>query len=82
MVIFTEEILNRKLRFFAAYVTRHYLRNVARIKSWQSLINQFLAHVSILCSLKTQENQRFLGVFRGCKMGTLARNRLRYYHME
>ena len=37
-------------------------------------IEAFLANVPILYPLKTTENQRFSGVFRGCKMGTLARN--------
>ena len=40
-------------------------------------INQFLANVPILYPLKTPENQRFFGVFRGYKMGTLARNGLK-----
>ena len=40
------------------------------------LLNPFLANVSILYPLKTPENQRFSGVFRGYKMGTLARNGL------
>ena len=38
--------------------------------------NPFLANVPILYPLKTPENQRFSGVFRGYKMGTLARNGL------
>ena len=44
-------------------------------------INPFLANVPILYpppppSLKTPENQRFSGAFKGYKMGTLARNGL------
>ena len=35
-------------------------------------INPFLANVPILYPLKTPENQRFSGVFRAYKMGTLA----------
>ena len=38
--------------------------------------NPFLANASILYPLKTPENQRFSSVFRGYKMGTMARNRL------
>ena len=38
--------------------------------------NPFLANVPILYPLKTPENQRFSGVFRGYKIGTLARNGL------
>ena len=38
--------------------------------------NSFLTNVPILYRLKTPENQRFSGVFRGYKMGTLARNGL------
>ena len=41
------------------------------------LFNPFLANVPILYPLKTPENLWFSGVFRGYKMGTLARNRLR-----
>ena len=40
-------------------------------------INPFLANVPILYLLKTPEI-RFSGVFRGYKMGTLARNGLNY----
>ena len=39
-------------------------------------VNPFLANVPILYPPKTPENQRFSGVFRGYKMGTLARNGL------
>ena len=38
--------------------------------------NLFLANVPILYPLKTSENLWFSGVFRGCQMGTLARNGL------
>ena len=45
--------------------------------SWiMCLINPFLANVPILYPLKTPENLWLFGVFRGYKMGTLARNRL------
>ena len=37
------------------------------------MLNPFLANVPILYPLKTPENQKFSGVFRGYKMGTLAR---------
>ena len=40
--------------------------------------NLFMANVSILYPLKTQETQRFAGVTSGVKMGILARNQLRY----
>ena len=40
-------------------------------------INPFLANAPILCiPLKTPENQRFSGVFRGYEMGILAWNGL------
>ena len=39
-------------------------------------LNSVLANVPISYVLKTPENQRFSGVFRGYKMGTLARNGL------
>ena len=39
----------------------------------KSSFNQFLAHVVILYSLKTPEDQRFSSVFRGYNMGTLSR---------
>ena len=38
--------------------------------------NPFLANAPILYSLKTPENQKFSGVFRGYKMGTLTRDGL------
>ena len=39
-------------------------------------LHPFLANVPTLYPLKTPENQRFSGVLRGYKMGTLARNGL------
>ena len=36
-------------------------------------INPFLANAIVLYPLKTSENERFFGVFRGYKMGTLTR---------
>ena len=39
-------------------------------------LKPFLANVLILYPLKTPENRWFFGVFRGYKMGTLARNGL------
>ena len=44
----------------------------------EELINPFLANVPILYTLKTPENQRFSGVFRGYKTRALARNGLIY----
>ena len=46
--------------------------------AWSWLINSkpFLSNVPILNPLKTPKNQKFSGVFRGYKMGTLAGNRL------
>ena len=35
-------------------------------------LNPFSVNVPILYPLKTPENQKFFGVFRGYKMGTLA----------
>ena len=49
--------------------------NVSKIKN--SCFNPFLANVLILYPLKTPENQRFSGVFRGYKMKTLAWNGLK-----
>ena len=40
-------------------------------------INPFLANVLILYTLKSSENQRFSGVFRGYKMRALAKNSLK-----
>ena len=40
------------------------------------LLSSFLANDPILYPLKTPENLWFSGVFRGYKMGTLARNGL------
>ena len=40
------------------------------------MFNPFLANVPILHPLKTPESLSFSGVFRGFKMGTLARNGL------
>ena len=41
-------------------------------------LNPFLANVPILYSLKTLGDQRFSGVFRRYKIGTLARNELSF----
>ena len=46
------------------------------LKSLSCFVNSFQANVPILYPLKTPEN-RFSGVFKGCKMGTLARNGLK-----
>ena len=43
----------------------------------QLKVNPFPAKIPILHPLKTPENQRFSGVFRGYKMGTLAGNGLK-----
>ena len=43
------------------------------VELFWKIINPFLANVPILYPLKIQENQRFSNVFRGYKMGTLAR---------
>ena len=42
------------------------------------LLNSFLTNVPIFYPLKTQENLRLSGIFRGYKIGTLARNLLIY----
>ena len=39
-----------------------------------SRTDPFMANIAILYPLKTPENLWFSGVFRGYKMGTLARN--------
>ena len=44
--------------------------------------SQSLANVPILYPLKTPENLDFSGVFRGYKMGTLARNGLIFMFLE
>ena len=49
------------------------------------LLNPFLANVPILYPLKIIESQRFSGVFKGCKIRTLARNGLKityYQHFK
>ena len=43
------------------------------------ILEQFLGKVSILYSLKTPENQRFSGAFRGHAMEKLAKNGFMYY---
>ena len=45
-------------------------------KPRKSNFNPFLANIPILYPLKTPENQRFFGVFRGCKIGMLANDGL------
>ena len=52
-----------------------------QISNHLTILNSFLANVPILYSLKTPENQRFSGVFRGYKTGTLVRNRLKYIYI-
>ena len=51
-------------------VIHHFIFNL------QNGLNPFLANVPILHPLKTPEKLTFSGVFRGFKMGTLARNEL------
>ena len=46
------------------------------------IINLFLINVSILYPLKTAKNQRFSGTFRGYKLGTLARNGLKWIYLS
>ena len=46
------------------------------IKGITRLINPFPTNVPILYPLKTPENQRLSRVFRGYKIGTLAKNGL------
>ena len=57
------------------------LQSSSRFNFMQEIyhINFFLANASILYPLETTENQKFFGVFSGCKMGTLARKRLFKY---
>ena len=52
------------------------MKSFIPIPSTNLNINPFLANVYILYPLKTPENQRFSGVFRGYKIGTLTRNGL------
>ena len=54
---------------------KYFLRSYEKLpKSQKHMINQFLAHVPILYSLKTPGILWFFGVFRGYKMRTLFRN--------
>ena len=60
------------LQYIKNCCSRHYLKISLILAS----CNLFLVNVLILSSLKTQENQKFSGAFRGYEMGTLARNGL------
>ena len=50
--------------------------NCCRIRENGNRVNLFLTNGLILYPLKTPENQRFYGVFRGYKMKTLVRHKL------
>ena len=43
---------------------------------WKRFLNPFLPSLSVWYPLKTPKIERFSGVFKRCKIGTLARNRL------
>ena len=49
------------------------ISNNNKCNDTQKVINPFLANIPILYPLKTSESQRFSGVFKRYKMGTLAR---------
>ena len=51
--------------------------SVYKVSIARTAFNPYLASVPILYPLKTPENLWFSGVFRGYKMGTLARNGLK-----
>ena len=53
-----------------------YALNARSLTKKLELINLFQINVFILYPMKTPEKQRFSGVFRGYKMGALARNGL------
>ena len=57
------------------YITVELRQGLTFVKD-SSSFNPHLANVPILYPLKTPENQRFSGVFRGYNMGILARNGL------
>ena len=61
--------------FFIIFVVLSVAKNCLRPES--APFNAFLVNVPILHPLKTPENLRFSGVFRGYEMGTLARNGLK-----
>ena len=52
-------------------------RKPCEMKKFRRSINPFLPNVPILYPLKTPKKQRFSGVFKGYKVGTLARNGLK-----
>ena len=69
--VFKKEDELSKENYFPVSVLFHASKIFVRI-----VFNPFLANIPILYHLKTPENQRFSGVFRGYKMETLARNGL------
>ena len=69
--VFKKEDELNKENYLSVSVLFHVSKIFERI-----VFNPFLANVPILCPLKTPENFWFSGVFRGYKMGTLARNGL------
>ena len=62
-------------RLITAYLNINYIRN--KIDSQMDKINPFPADNPILYPLKTPESPWFSGVFKGYKMGALAKNGLR-----
>ena len=55
---------------------KYFLRSYEKLpKSQKHMINQFLAHVPILYSLKTPGILWFFGVFRGYKMRNIVQKR-------
>ena len=67
-------------RFFKLYRWYQIAQRITYMSfSWQKCeveVNPFPASVPVLYPLKTLENLWFSGVFRGCKIGTLAGNGL------
>ena len=57
--------------FFSISSLKH---NLITDSNGANFIKPFLAIILILCPLKTPEASRFPGIFKGYKMGTLARN--------
>ena len=78
-----------KLYIFSSHFARkisflEWADNLFRIFqiSYERSLTHFVANIPILNLLKTPENLWFCGVFRGCKMRTLARNGFMKYDLQ
>ena len=76
--VFSFTNIRLKLCLLYTHFKNYRIKTINRKEFQNRLIvfNTFLAYVPILYTLKTRENQRFSRVFRGYKMGKLARNGL------